>query len=260
MAPPNAHSVPLENPVIKREMARINTTDAPFHCVWDESSPCVMLIFNGMPLTESGWVPYQMVRTTIGLPCSKIYLRDTARAWYHQGLKPYTRAIDDTAAFLLQLIVERTHVRRIVAVGPSAGGYTALLIGTLIGADEVHGFGPRTYLDIENRMRYDDYSMEAHLPNVYLYPEAQQEYFDLEPFFQKRQGSPTKIFVHYDDNHALDRTAAEHICSAPNFFRRIYQTGGHQLVRHLRDTDALSTILLDAIHGRTETRDINHAK
>ncbi|MEO1043707.1 MAG: hypothetical protein AAFX52_15610 [Pseudomonadota bacterium] len=251
-----ARSAPIDSPRIKREMARINTTDAPFHCVWDDSSPCVMLIFNGMPLTEAGWVPYQMVRTTIGLPCSKIYLRDTSRAWYHQGLKPHTKAIDDTAAFLLQLIIDQPYIKRIVAVGPSAGGYTALLIGTLIGADEVHGFGPRTYLDIENRMRYDDYSMEAHLPNVYLYPDAQQEYFDLKPFFQGRRKSSTNFFVHYDDNHTLDRTAAEHISGTPNLYRRIYQTGGHQLVRHLRDTGALSSILLDAIDGKTERRDI----
>ena len=256
MTAPGAATAPLESPWVRRELARINTTDAPYHCVWDETSPCVMLIFNGMPLTEAGWVPFQMVRTTINLPCSKIYLRDTARAWYHQGLQPVTRAIDDTAAFLLELIIKRPHVKRIVAVGPSAGGYTALLIGSLIGADEVHGFGPRTYLDIENRTRYNDFSMEAHLPNIYLYPHAQQEYFDLAPLLIRQGSTHTKLFVHYDNSHTLDRTAAEHIVKAPNLYRRIYAAGGHQLVRHLRDTGALSKILLDAISGQTESRDL----
>ena len=41
-------------------------------------------------------------------------------------------------------------------LGSSAGGYAALLFGRLLEADEVHAFGPQTFISPSLRLRYSD--------------------------------------------------------------------------------------------------------
>ena len=240
-----------KNPEIGRIMSSLDSV----HFTWDDTKDTVMLIFGGMPLAHTEWVPFQFVQTTVDLPCSKIYLRDTNRSWYHFGLRPHTHAIDDTAAYLMEKILERSP-KRIVNVGVSAGGYAAMLFGYLIGADETHAFAPQCYIDIDNRLKNNDFFMDHYLEPMYESPYTQKNYFDLKPLFESKANTTTKHFIHFARKQHIDVLNAEHLKGQPGVYFREYQDGGHQIARHLRTHGQLDVIFEDAIAGRTEAKDI----
>ncbi|MEM6914293.1 MAG: hypothetical protein AAF511_09990 [Pseudomonadota bacterium] len=241
-----------------RAVMELNASDQPYHCVWNDESDSVLIVFRGMPLTPTEWIPFQMVRTTIDLPCSKIYVRDFARAWYHQGLQGHSVAIDDTAALLLDLILARPHIKRIATTGVSAGGYAAFLFGYLMQVDEAHGFSPQTYIDVDNRIKNNDFLMEDYLPNVYSHPHLQAEYLDLKPLFESQANTSTRCFIHYDRQHPSDKANADHFGGVPNAYQRVYQEGGHQVARHLKNLGKIDDVFEHMLAGTSEQRDIHY--
>lgn len=211
----------------------------------------MLFVFSGMPLTRQHWSPYQWMDLTRQFGVDKVYLRDPRRAWYQLGLDPHTDAVDDTAAFLLGLIVER-EPRRIVSIGVSSGGFGALLFGYLLGVDEVHAFAPRTYVDIDNRLKNDDFRMDEFIEDLYRSPRAQPEYFDLRPLFHSGRNPKTRFYIHFAADSRLDVANAAHLADAPNVFLVAYESGGHQIARALRENGALEAIIADALADRTK--------
>lgn len=244
--PRRASAAPM-NPVL----GEIFASNEPYYCHWNDESDTVLLIFRGMPLTPTEWIPFQMVRGTIDLPCSKIYVRDFYRSWYQFGLPPYSHAVDDTAAFLLDLILQRGHVKRIVTTGVSSGGFAATMYGCLMQADEVHSFAGQSFIDIENRLKYNDFYMDEYLPDVYA-GNTQKEYFDLRPTLMARSTEQaTKYFAHYSTKQAHDVVNAEHIQGIPNVHLWKYIEGGHQIARHLKSLGKLDGLFDGMINGTT---------
>ena len=214
-----------------------------------DGAEALIFIFSGMPVTPDGqWSPFQFVRSTSDLPADKVYLRDLKRAWYQLGIEPLTRAVDDTAALLCEYVVTRG-ARRVITFGSSSGGFAAILFGHLLGADEVHAIAPRTYVDIDNRLKYDDFFMDEYVEALYAAPDIQREYFDLRAVLS--EGSSARCFVHFARDRRIDVANARHLEGVANVFLLEYDRGGHQLARTLRDSGRLHAILEDAIGGRT---------
>jgi pimeloyl-ACP methyl ester carboxylesterase len=211
----------------------------------------MLLIFGAMAIND--WAPFQLVETTAKLPADKIYLRDLHRAWYQLGLPPYAQTIDEAAALLADLILER-NPRRVVSVGVSAGGFAALLFGHLLGVDETHAFSPRSYIDIDNRLSNDDFFMDDRLLEIYASPRAQPEYFDLRPLLCNSNGG-TMHYIHYAEERRLDLAHVAHLAGAPNVELLKYDRGGHRLARLLRDDGRLERIIAQAIAGTTGAPD-----
>jgi hypothetical protein len=78
---------------------------------------------------------------------------------YHQGLKGITSNVDETAKYIQNIISE---YQKVVFVGVSAGGYAAILFGSLLKVNYVIAITPQTklkalffddlYRDITNRI------------------------------------------------------------------------------------------------------------
>ena len=238
------------NPEMMRMMASTGAT----HFCWTDESDAALLIFGGMPITDTAWVPFQFVQSTLSMPVNKVYLRDMHRSWYHHGLRPDGVAIDDSAAFLMENLIAQG-VKRIVCIGSSAGGYAAMLFGHLINADEVHAFAPRTYVDVDNRLKYDDFYMDQYVENLYGYELAQKEYFDLRTVFEARDNGRTNYFIHYTREIRNDCVNADHLLGVSRVYRHEYQEGAHRIARALRDNGHLDTLLDTALHGETPAED-----
>jgi hypothetical protein len=78
---------------------------------------------------------------------------------YHQGLKGITSNVDETAKYIQNII---SGYQKVVFVGVSAGGYAAILFGSLLKVNDVIAITPQTklkasffddsYRDIANRI------------------------------------------------------------------------------------------------------------
>ena len=81
-----------------------------------------------------------------GLAQQKLFLRTAANElFYLDGIPGLTTSMADNAAFL-RFTIQQIAPRRVSFVGHSSGGYAAIVLGHLVGVDDVHAVTPVTYL------------------------------------------------------------------------------------------------------------------
>jgi len=85
-----------------------------------------------------------------------IFVVDQLQCWYHCGLKGITASVEETVVYLNDIISERPR-NRVLFMGCSAGGYAAILFGSLCkGVDHVIAFCPQTTLVSPIDRKYGD--------------------------------------------------------------------------------------------------------
>jgi len=70
---------------------------------------------------------------------------DRHRCWYHKGIKDITNNIFETVLYLNK-IIEDGNYEKVIFMGISAGGYAAILFGSLCNVSNVIAFIPQTIL------------------------------------------------------------------------------------------------------------------
>ncbi len=76
----------------------------------------------------------------------KHFFIDKTNTWYHRGIEGKSSDIPSTVAYLRTVIAGYS---RVVFIGSSAGGYAALLFGSLLAVDTVLAFKPQTILPVK---------------------------------------------------------------------------------------------------------------
>src|SRR3954454_10275873 len=100
---------------------------------FSKSSTKMLLTF--APFAPQPRIPgFLLFQSTMGLPVKRLFVRDPLSIWYQRGVPGFGDTIDEVAESL-RAYIEHSEVERLVVIGPSAGGYAALLIGTMLGAD-----------------------------------------------------------------------------------------------------------------------------
>lgn len=69
----------------------------------------------------------------------QIFVRDIYKQWYLEGINSKV----DTPSRLKELLKKETSGFRVITVGSSAGGYAAILYGSLLGAEKIFAFNPQ---------------------------------------------------------------------------------------------------------------------
>jgi hypothetical protein len=77
--------------------------------------------------------------------CHSIFLNDFNKRWYLNGIPGLGSTVDEVVKSLKQLI-STFNYSKLIILGISAGGYAALLFGSLLGADTILSFCPQTLL------------------------------------------------------------------------------------------------------------------
>ncbi len=189
--------------------------------------------------------PFEFFNLSKGFDINRIYLRDLAQVWYHGGLPGFADDIDGIAYFLKEKI-RQSKASKVILVGNSMGGYAAILLGILLDADIVHAFSPQTFIDRVNRFRYFDRRWRKQIQNTYRL--ADKKYFDLRPLIHARQEKlKCSINIFYSHDHRLDRIHASRLSSLRNVELHTFGSGGHGLVKRLRDTGELNKIINDSL-------------
>lgn len=102
-----------------------------------------------------------------------LFIRDIYKSFYVQGINSSINSIDK----LIQFIEEKTNGYKVIVVGNSAGGYMAMLIGWLIGAQSVFCFAGQVSL-----FEADNVLERYTLLRKYKYELEYNKYFDIRKY------------------------------------------------------------------------------
>ncbi len=193
--------------------------------------------------------PFEFFGVASEIPVNRVFVRDLQCSWYHRGAPGLGRTIDEIAGSLRRLI-EQERPSRVVTTGSCAGGYAALLFGSLIGADAVVAFAPRTYLGRGLRVRHLDYRAIREMWPLYDRSVGDRRYFDLKRVLAAgAERSNTDCRVYVSTASRIDMANARRLRGLPNLVMSEHDEGGHRLVRALRDRGELGPIRKDALFG-----------
>lgn len=135
----------------------------------------LVIAFGGMAKVFGGILPFEFLKfmkhhfPTI----SKIFYIDHHGVWYHKGIRGVSHNIDSTVAHLRK---KTMGYKRLVFIGVSAGGYAAILFGSLLGVDHVVSFIPQTHIHLTKKhdVRYKDLLPIINKKTIYhLYADTQ---------------------------------------------------------------------------------------
>jgi hypothetical protein len=127
------------------------------------------------------------------------------------------------------------------------GGYAALLFGWLLKANIVHSFSPQTCLKRYFRILFLDARWNIQIKKVYNGSKSNIKYFDLKHLFTSQYNKSTEFFIHYSRTNIQDIIHARRMRRFPNVKLVDYQTGGHLIIKRLRDSGKLNTIIQETI-------------
>lgn len=207
-------------------------------------SRTMLIAFGGIAL-RTGVPPYEFSALTGRAGVKRLYVRDLRQAWYHRGMPGHGDRLIDIADALRE-VVARRRVERLVVVGNSAGGYAALVFGTLLGADVVLAFSPQTTLDLESLAQMDDHRWDERLQPLEESAAFDRNWVDLARALPDARRAETRYQVFFDDTH-LDRAHSERLKGLEGLRLFRFGRGQHELVRALRDTGALARVVERAI-------------
>jgi pimeloyl-ACP methyl ester carboxylesterase len=208
----------------------------------DREGDALLVFFSGGGKGMGGIPHVGFRKTTDCLPAKLAFVRDPSRSAYLGELPGIGRGHDDLAAAVTR-VREEAGVSRVVCVGNSMGGYAALVVGSMIRADEVLAFSPQTFLTAWLRFRHWDRRWEGQMRRVRADPTINREAGDLRSYLAEPGYGKATIFA--DRSYRLDRIHALRVARLPRTSVRWVQ-GRHNVIRHLRNSGELVAILREA--------------
>ncbi len=191
--------------------------------------------------------PFEFYHAADVLNCSRIFVRDLDQCWYHCGLRGNSDDIKGTARFLADHI-NAIQPQHLYFVGNSMGGFAALLFSALLGCGEVIAFAPQTFLSNDLRLLHQDKRWALEIEHLRQQTAHRMQLFDLLPVLQQ-QNSFRPIHLHVSREDALDIRHANHLSSIPQLTTHLYDEGGHDVVKNLRDQGLLPQIMRPHQHS-----------
>ena len=181
-------------------------------------------------------------------------MRDLHQAWYHRGMPGHGATLTSVAESLGELISEHA-IDRLVVAGNSAGGYAALVFGTLLDADVVLCFAPQTVLDLDVLGAIGDHRWDRHLEPLVDAGALDPRWIDLGSALAGTAHGDTRYEVYFDESLSVDRQHVERLLGLENLHVYRFGRGRHHLVRALRDSGALAQILRRALQAPADEAD-----
>jgi pimeloyl-ACP methyl ester carboxylesterase len=236
-------------PVIRRMRSpfrrSLEDPSAPLSLDMRRRSSTLLVAFGGMR-GHVGMLPFEFFKATGSLPVKRLFVRDLRQAWYHRGIPGHGSTVEEVAESLRGLIADRG-VERLVVAGNSAGGYAALLFGTLLGADTVLCFAPQTVLDLGVLGEMDDHRWDDRLGALVQAGSLDPRWTDLSAALPPLARSSTAVELYFDASYTPDRLHAERIAALPGVRLRRLEGGAHGVAYEMRQSGQLQRVLQAAL-------------
>jgi hypothetical protein len=214
----------------------------------DGDSRTLLVAFGGLMGERIGEPAFEFSMATRQMPVKRLFVRDLRQAWYHRGMPEYGTTLASVADGLGELVAEH-EVDRLVMAGNSAGGYAALVFGTLLRADTVLSFAPQTVLDLPTLATMGDHRWDDQLQGIAAANALDPSWTDLRQALPASARGGTSYRIFFDDSLAVDRLHAERLRGLPGVRLYRFGAGAHGLVRELRGAGALEHLLRDALEA-----------
>lgn len=131
----------------------------------------LIICFGGMALHFGKIPPFEFLRylsSTFTDKCDLYFFKDLHQCWYHRGLQNITSTIDETV-FYINKIIQDGNYEKIIFMGTSAGGYAAILFGSLCqNVNNVIAFYPQTILKNPIDLNYSNLKNKINDHTKYL--------------------------------------------------------------------------------------------
>jgi hypothetical protein len=181
-------------------------------------------------------------------PVNRILVRDNQNAWYHRGIPGLGNDVDEVAESLKDL-VRWVRPSRVITIGQSMGGYGSLMYGGLIGADKAIGFGPLSFINVQQALLYHDRRWLTVMEDLETSPPPVQ-YFDL-PTLYREQGAETQLDIFFGtrpdgaagESVNLDAMHANRFSGTPSCRLFPFPESGHAIVKYLIDQKLINDLL-----------------
>jgi hypothetical protein len=112
----------------------------------------LIVCFGGMALQFGIIPPFEFLNYLSSIysnSCDLYFFIDKNQCWYHEGIKDITNNIDETVLYINDIITNGNY-EKVLFMGVSAGGYAAILFGSLCNVNHVISFIPQTILNNES--------------------------------------------------------------------------------------------------------------
>ncbi|MGO8906104.1 MAG: alpha/beta fold hydrolase [Solirubrobacteraceae bacterium] len=215
--------------------------EAPLCLDMAGDSRTLLLAFGGM-VGKIGIPPFEFFSLTAGTVVKRLFVRDLRQAWYHRGIPRHGSTLAEVAQSLRKML-EHHQVERLVVAGCSAGGYAALVFGTLLGAHTVICFAPQTVLDLDVLAAMDDHRWDERLGRHAAAGVVDGRFTDMRELLPRARCADTAYRIYFADSLHADRLHAERLAGLDGVRLYRFGTAGHNIARSLRDSGSLRCVL-----------------
>lgn len=132
----------------------------------------LIVCFGGMALQFGGILPFEFLNYLSSKYidiCDLYFFIDKNQCWYHKGIKGITNNIDETVLYINN-IIKKGNYKKVLFMGVSAGGYAAILFGSLcnIVNNNIISFTPQTILENPINSNYSNLKTVINKNNCYF--------------------------------------------------------------------------------------------
>jgi hypothetical protein len=184
---------------------------------------------------------YEFFRVLSGVPVNRVFVRDLDQRFYQKGVRGLGTTFEEVAKNLEELLPPETE--RVVFVGSSAGGFAAVILGTLIGVDRVVAVAPLSFIDRWRRLAFFDRRWPKSIAPVNRGANIQRAYLDVRAVVRARPAA-SPVDVYFPRRNRLDALHARRLEGLPGVVLYPLESESHDVVRAMRDSGALREILL----------------
>ena len=227
----------------------LDDPNAPLSLDMGPDSRTLLIAFGGMRGMMGNILPFEFFKATGTVAVKRLFVRDLRQAWYHRGVPGHGSSIEAVGHSLGELVAAQG-VERLVMVGNSAGGYAALLFGTLLGADSVLCFAPQTVLELEVLAEMDDHRWDDQLRELTHSGDLDPRWTDLRRALPDIRRAGTRYEIYFDDSFRIDRLHAERLGGLEGAQLHRFSGGAHGIAREMRESGELDTVLQRAVGPR----------
>lgn len=165
-----------------------------------------VLVFEGLR-DNSLWLDRYLAARNL----TAVYCRDSSRRAFVAGI-PSIAGGEDGLLSTLRTVLEQHRARRVITLGNSAGGYTAIRMGLMLRARAVLAFGAPTNLGARFMEQIGDRRARPALRRVGR--TLPDEELDLKPLLTSAS-PPVPVHLHYGEHAREDRLHAEYVAGLP---------------------------------------------
>jgi pimeloyl-ACP methyl ester carboxylesterase len=231
---------------------QLQDPNLPLSMDLDRDSSTLLVAFGGIN-SMLGVPIFEFFKSTGGIDVKRLFVRDLRQAWYHCGIPGHGDTVEEVSASLSELAA-RHGVRRLVVAGNSAGGYAAMLFGTLLGADVVLGFAPQTVIDLDVLAEMDDHRWDEPLRGLAAAGALDSRWTDLATALPAARIADTRYELYFDDSFPPDRLHAERMADLAGTSLHRHDGGSHSIAMEMRASGELRSALQSAVRPEAGAR------